>query len=445
VDQRLRWAVVTLLLVIVAITPTPRAYGSSVVKYSLPPLEPVPETNGHNVRSLRVKDGYIYFSYLGLVPGPPGLAKVDPTRNSITFQNLYAPAGTYAISFDFEESSVWILTADSSRSKRLWNMRNGSAIAWLVAQSEYGFGINGLSVENDHSIWLTGESLAHFNPVSGEIKTYSLPTNFTTIFKPVWEDGNLWAIAMRAYPLPMYVGDALMVFDPLSETMRFYDVPFSDLPSSESVRDLMSDNHGNLWLLLESRLARFDTATREFTVIESPYTSTGAPGVCDKDGNVYFIRYEYESRIVGFSPSDQSFTEYWNTGGAAVQDMEAGPDGNLWFIQTAFTNNLYRIEGLYRLSKGGIGLTVTSTTTLNSTTTSLTPIPPTRLTYTSGTFTTTETERMTAAVIRSESTLTAVSSTILTEARVVDEFSAFAALVLLVAISIPMLARRRRY
>jgi len=442
VDQRLRWAAVTLLLAIVAITPTPRVYGSTVVKYSLPSLLPVPETNDHNVRSLRVKDGYVYFSYLGLVPGPTGIAKFDPTRNSITYQDLYATTGTHAISFDFDQNSIWILTADSSRSKRLWNLRDDSAIGWLVAQNEYGFGINGLSVENGHSIWLTGESLEHFNPVSGEIKTYPLPTNFTTIFKPIWEDGNLWAIAMRAYPLPTYAGDALMMFDPRFETMRFYDVPFCDLPSGESIHDLIPDDHGNLWLLLEKKVARFDTATREFTAIESPYTNTGAPGACDKEGNVYFVHYEYESRIVGFSPSDQSFTEYWKATGG-VQDMGVDVDDNLWFIQTAFTNNLYRIEGLYRLTKGGAGLTVTSTTTLSSTTTSLTAIPSTRLTHTSGTATTTQTGRLTAGVIRSESTLTTVSSTILTETRVVDEFSGFVVLVLLVAIFIPTLARRR--
>jgi hypothetical protein len=431
-----------LLLTTAVVMPFPRVYGSALVKYSLPELQPVPESNDHNVRSLRVKDGYVYFSYLGLIPGPTGIARFDPTRNSITFRDLYATIGTYAISFDFDEDSIWILTGDSSGSKRLWNLRDDTAIGWLVAQNEYGFGINGLSVENGHSIWLTGESLEHFNPLSGEIKIYPLPTNFTTIFKPIWEYGNLWAIAMRAYPLPTYAGDALMMFDPQSETMSFYDVPFCDLSSGESVNDLISDHRGNLWLLLEKKLARFDTATKEFTAIESPYTNTGAPGACDKEGNVYFIHYEYEPRIMGFSSSDQSFTEYWKATGG-IQDMAVDADASLWFIQTAFTNNLYRIEGLYRLTKGGAGLTMTSTSTLNNVTTSLTAIPSTMLPRTSDTFESTQTDRLTAAVIRSESTLTAASSTILTETRVVDEFSGFVGLILLAAIFIPTLARRR--
>ena len=441
-SNRFVMAIVVVILVVAALMPFPHVCASTLVKYSLPELQPVPEFNDHNVKSLRVRDGYVYFSYLGLVPGPTGIARFDPTRNSITLQNLYAPTGTYAISFDFDQKSMWILTADSSRSKRLWNLRDGNAVGWLVAQNEFGFGINGLAVENNQSIWLTGESLQYFNPVSGEIRIYPLPTNFTTIFNPIWEYGSLWAIAMRAYPLPTYAGDALMMFDPQFETMSFYDVPFCDLPSGESVNDLISDHRGNLWLLFEKKLARFDTTTKEFTAIESPYANIGAPGACDNKGNVYFIHYEYEPHIVGFSSSDQSFAEYLKATGG-VQDMAVDADDNLWFIQTAFTNNLYRIEGLYSLSRGDTGLTMTSTTTFSSVTTSLTAIPSTMLTHTSGTVTTTETNRLTAALILSESTVTDVSSTVLTETRVVDEFSNFIALVLLVAIFIPSFARKR--
>jgi len=431
-------------LSLTAMMPVQRVHASTVVQYSLQGLEPVPEPTHHNTKSLRVRDGYVYFSYVrGYVAN--GIARFDPSRGSMTFHDLPMPSDNYVVSFDLDDEGVWILTSDPSRTRYLrWlNLTDGRVISWLVAEREWGMGTNGMTVENDHSIWLTGESLMHFNPVSGEMKTYPLPTNFTTIFKPIWSYGKVWATAMRGYPLPSYMGDALMMFDARSEIMIFYDLPSYGFRSAEFVNDIAADYHGNLWLMSPNRLARFDIASKELTIIQSAYG--GAPGACDKEGNVYFVDWEYLVGLAGFSPSDQTFTEYWRAPQtiSQIQDVAVDGDGNVWFIYT-FTSGQTRGMELYKLSRGGMGYTVTLTSTLSSERTSMNAIPSAMLTQTSSTAIATQTQRSTAMVLRSQSVLTATSSTVLTETRVVDEFSTFTSLVLLVAILIPALARRRK-
>jgi len=452
VDQRLRWAVVTLLVAIVAIAPTPRAYASTLVKYSLQGLEPV-TLYRPDVRRLGVNDAYVYFSYMR-PSGPTGIARLDASRGSTTLYDLPGPPESLVVGFDFDEKYVWALTSNQSGTKYLRgvNLTDGGVISWQVAVfPESGVTTNGICVENDHSIWLTGGPngfLKHFNSLSGEMKTYPLPTNFTTLFRPIWSEGKVWAIAMRETPLPMYAGDALMMFDPYSETMTFYDLPSYGYRPSEPfhmadfVYDMAIDYRGNLWLFSEKKLAKFDTASKELTAIESPY-KYGAPGTCDKEGNVFFVH----EGLVGFSSSSQTFTEYpvhWETTDPfpQVRDIAVDADNNVWFTRIFYSGQTGTME-LYRLFRGGVGTTVTLTTTFTSEHASLSAIPSTKLIQTSDTATTTQSTKISAAVMRSESTLTAASTTILTETRLVDEFSGSAILVLLVSILVPMFARRK--
>lgn len=455
-DARPNWAVIVLLSAVVAIAPTPHAYASSLVKYSLQGLEPV-TLYRPDVRRLGIHDGHVYFSYMR-PSGPTGIARLDTSRESITLYDLPGPPESIVVGFDFDEKYVWALT-DHSGTKYLRgvNLTDGGVISWQVAVfPEPGVTTNGMTVENDHSIWLTGGPngfLMHFNPLSGEMRTYPLPTNFTTLFRPIWSEGRVWAMAMRLTPLPGYAGDALMMFDPYSETMTFYDLPSygyhlgEPLDMADFVYDMEIDYNGNLWLFSEKKLAEFDTASKELTAIESPY-KYGAPGACDREGNIFFVHQDVvHEGIVSFSSSEQTFIEYpvhWETTQwfPQVRDIAVDADNNVWFTRIFYSGQTGRME-LYELSRGGAGTTVTLTTTFTSEHASLSAIAAAQLIQTSDTAITTQSTKISTAVTRSDSTLTAASTTILTETNLVDEFSGSAILVLLVSILIPMIARRR--
>jgi len=183
------------------------------------------------------------------------------------------------------------------------------------------------------------------------------------------------------------------------------------------------------------------------TAIESPYRY-GAPGACDKEGNIYFVLEDVgHEGIVSFSSSNQTFTEYpvhWETTQwfPQVRDITVDADNNVWFTRIFYSGQTGTME-LYRLSRGGVGTTVTLTTTFTSELASISTIPSTKLIQASHTATTTQSTKSTSTVMRSESTLTVTSTTILTETRLVDEFSGSAIMVLLVSILIPMIARRK--
>lgn len=234
-----------------------------------------------------------------------------------------------------------------------------------------------------------------------------------------------------------------MIFDPFSERMTFYTSQLYAFPPESItpvfIYDMTIDYDGNPWLFSADWLAKFDTASREFDVLQSPLG--GAPGACDKQGNVYFVHWEYFVGLAGYSPSDQTSTEYWKTTEFAsqIQDVAVDAEGKVWFIYTTVSG-----DALYRLSRGGVGLTVTSTTTFSSARASLTAIPSTMLVHTSSTAINTQTEKSTAPAFRSESILMPSSTTVLTETRVLDEFSAFTAVILLAAIFMKTLVRRRK-
>jgi hypothetical protein len=211
---------------------------------------------------------------------------------------------------------------------------------------------------------------------------------------------------------------------------------------ADFVYDMAIDYRGNLWLFSEKKLAKFDTASKELTTIESPY-KYGAPGACDKEGNVFFVH----EGLVGFSSSNQTFTEYplhWETTDPfpQVRDIAVDADNNVWFTRIFYSGQTGTME-LYELFRGGAGTTVTLTTTFTSEHTSLSAIPSTKLIQTSDTGITTQSTKTSTVVMRSESTLTAASTTVLTETKLVDEFSGSAILVLLASILIPVIARRR--
>lgn len=355
---------------------------------------------------------------------------------SMKLYPLPSQAGYTVIAFDLGEAYAWVLTEDGAgKSLYSLNLANGRTVNWLV-----GSYTNGLLVENDSSIWLTESSLDHFNPNTGEMKTYPLPcpaarcwTNSTNIFRPIWVNGNVWGLLMHAIPAPNYAGEELIEIDPRTGNMTVYPIPkfyHNGQFLVEAASDMTSDSQGNLWLMLGNVMAKFDTTTSNYEFVQSTFGGpNGGPVACDREGNLFFVQYADTKNLIGYSPFSQSFTEYWAgpTPPAGIEDVVVDSNDMVWFLNTyiLFSPNETTFTDLYRLSVGGAGTTVTTTASFNTTQTSVSAIPSGALTYTSSLASSTETPVSTIVMTQSTSTLREASTMTATQTLAVNEFSVY--------------------
>ena len=180
------------LLVFVSLTAVlavPLVQASQITKYGLSGIVPTGITINGIPSGLLAKNGYVYFPYGG------GITRLDPATGSLRLYSL--PAGP--IYLDLSETYAWALTeGDTAESNYLYavNLANGRTTEWHLVGNQYP-AMNGLLVENDSSIWLTGTSLNHFDPNTSQMTSYPIPcvgsrcwTNASNIFSPHWADGK---------------------------------------------------------------------------------------------------------------------------------------------------------------------------------------------------------------------------------------------------------------
>lgn len=434
----------------------PLVRASETTKYSLVGLHPTYPASGIPT-GLVARDGYVYFSYQN---STAGIGRLDPATMSMKLYPLPSQAGYTVIAFDLGEAYAWVLTEDNMGALGLYalDLANGRAINWRVRSDT-----NGLLVENDSSIWLTGSSLDHFNPNTGEMKTYPLPcpaarcwTNSTNIFRPIWVNGKVWALLMHGIPAPSYAGEELIEIDPRTGNMTVYPIPkfyHNGQLLVEEASDMTSDSHGNLWLMLDNVMAKFDTTTGYYEFVQSIFGGPifDGPAACDKEGNLFFVQRNYTQSLIEYSPSSQSFSDYWTApippGGtpASIQDLVVDSNDMVWFLNTyvLFSPNETTFMDLYRLSVGGAGTTITTTASFNTTQTSVSVIPSGALTYTGSLASSTETPVSTIVMTQSTSTLREASTMTATQTLAVDEFSAYVTLFLLVTLLVSALVQTK--
>jgi streptogramin lyase len=428
-------ALLLLLAATAGILGLPLVRASKITKYSLVGLHPTYPASGIPT-GLVARDGYVYFSYQ---KSTAGIGRLDPATISMKVYPLPSQAGYTVIAFDLGEAYAWVLTEDDMGRNNLYalDLANGRAINWRV-----GSDTNGLLVENDSSIWLTGSSLDRFNPNTGEMKTYPLPcpaarcwTNSTNVFRPIWVNGNIWALLTHSIPAPNYAGEELIEIDPRTGSMAVYPMPkffYNGQFFNEAAFDMTSDSHGNLWLMLGGVLAKFDTTTSNYEFVQSIFGGPNfiGPAACDKEGNLFFVQRNYTQSLIEYSPSSQSFTDYWTgptpPGGtpASIQDLVVDSTDMVWFLNTYVNETLATFMDLYRLSVGGAGTTITTTASFNTTQTSMSVIPSGELTYTGSLASMTENPVSTIVLTQSTSTLEASTMTA-TQTLAVHEFSVY--------------------
>jgi hypothetical protein len=443
----------SLLFVSLGVFPgIPLVQASQITKYSLGGLVPSGISQSGIPSGLLARDGYVYFPYGG------GIARMDPTTNSL---KLYSLPGPGPNSLDLSETYAWALTGgDTPETNYLFavNLADGRTTKWHLEGNEYP-AMNGLLVENDSSIWLTGTSLNHFNPNTGQMKRYPLPciasrcwTNSSNIFRPLWANEKIWALVGYCVPAPnLNCGEALIEIDPHNGSMSLYPIPkfyHNGRWLVEEASDMTSDGRGNLWLMLGDVLARFNITTGNFEFVESIFGGSG-PAACDREGDLFFPLLNYTQSLIEYSPSSQLFTEYWTepTPSGGIQDVVVDSNDVVWFVNTYFTGPGAEFADLYSLSVGGSGTTITTTALANSTQTQASTYPTSSLTYTSSLASTVATPVSTAIVTQTTSTLGMVSTMTVTQTLALAELHVPVAAVILALILVTMstkLARRVR-
>lgn len=422
----------------------PFVRASKIAKYSLVGLHPTSPITGLPT-GLAARDGYVYFSYQNATAG---IGRLDPSTKTVKLYPLPGNAGYTVVSLEVGEAYAWIITEDVGETLYAVNLMNGRITNWPVGKYT-----NGLLVENDSSIWLTGPSLDHLNPNTGQMKSYPLPcianrcfTNSTLIYRPIWANGKIWALLTHAIPAPNYpAGEALIEIDPQKGNMTLYAMPKFYRNGQwllQGIYDVASDNHGNLWLPLDFELAEFHIATNTLESVQSIFGNGAAPAVCDREGDLFFVQ---QPSLSEYSPSSHSFTEYWTAD--HIQDLVVDSNDTVWFLNTYVNEASVSVMDLYSLSVGGPGTTITTAASFNSTVTLLSAIPSNSLTYTSSLASTTATPVSTVVMTQSTSTLMEASTITATQTFAVDELETPAAVITVALILVTMwvtLGRRAR-
>ena len=105
-----------------------------------------------------------------------------------------------------------------------------------------------------------GNKLGRLDPVSGKIKEYNIPYDFSAASElTIDKNGNIWFTSKRDFKLIKFISS--------SET--FKDFP---LPSRGVVEGLTSDKNGMIWFSERygRRIVRFNPTTAVFTEIDMP-------------------------------------------------------------------------------------------------------------------------------------------------------------------------------
>ncbi|MDQ3724538.1 MAG: hypothetical protein M3335_01390 [Actinomycetota bacterium] len=125
----------------------------------------------------------------------------------------------------------------------------------------------------------------------------------------------------------------------LSSSGRFSEIP---LPGESHVEDLVADADGNLWVARTGlREGEIDRVTPGGKVTRFPAKEPGS--IVRGPGGVWFTAADLR---VGRITSAGKMTMFQIPGRGYLNDIAAGPDGNLWFTQ-------YRPNRLVRLTPGG--------------------------------------------------------------------------------------------
>jgi virginiamycin B lyase len=193
----------------------------------------------------------------------------------------------------------------------------------------------GLALGPDGNIWFT--ELKHIGKIttSGTVTEFAYADGNTTNYygsMVAGPDGDMWATEYNAN----IVDD----IDPATGNMTAYSLPCQP-------NGIVAAADGNLWISCSSQIVRV-TTSGSYTAFSNPYSSDTYPTgfVKGPDGNPWFD-VSGRNMIGEFNTQSNSISIYFppSTQGN-VYGLAAGPDGNVWGIDTAGKTDVFIINPL---------------------------------------------------------------------------------------------------
>lgn len=215
-------------------------------------------------------------------------------------------------------------TIGQSYSEFVKLLANGSQKTYPLPSSSDD--LMGLVVGSDGNLW-TAENqsgaIATFNPVSGAISEYPLPTGTPGVARPdavaLGNDGNVWFTDQ--------INDVVGSITP-SGTVTEYPLPVNANP-----RRLAAGSDGNMWITDSNNNAIIKVSLTG-TILASYPVPTGGAGVygiaAGPDGNLWFT--EDGADKIGRITTSGTVTEFATPTGSSIPlNIVAGPDNRMWF------------------------------------------------------------------------------------------------------------------
>lgn len=171
------------------------------------------------------------------------------------------------IVMDSEKNVLWICTqrngldALDCDTYQFTHYKDGQGSDCLAST-----GITDVAPDADGIVWISTytSGLDRLDTRTGEVSHF----NSSTV--KGWTDDKLWTVKLSADGTKIYLGhvdNGFSIFDPSKNQIRNYlhkDNDRNSLPGN-SVRDILVDNYGNVWIGTDKGLALFNPAKEEFT------------------------------------------------------------------------------------------------------------------------------------------------------------------------------------
>jgi streptogramin lyase len=203
---------------------------------------------------------------------------------------------------------------------------NGGLTTYPLASSSDD--LMGLVVGADGNLWTAenqNSAIAKFNPSSGAITEYPLPTGSSGVALPdavtLGNDGNVWFTDQ--------INDVVGSITP-SGTVTEYP-----LPANANPEKLTTGSDGNFWITDSNNniIIKVSPAGTVLASYPVPTKNAGVYGIAaGSDGNLWFT--ESNGNKVGRITTGGTITEFATpTGNSDPLNIIAGPNGRMWFTE----------------------------------------------------------------------------------------------------------------
>ncbi len=353
---------IILILAAVAFSPVKAA---TITEWTLPPGSTIPyEITFDDTSPYRV-----WFTEFG----SDRIGRLNTVSGEIFEIVLPANSRPWGIALEKSRKELWFTMAGRNKVGIITNYGSGSVQELSMPAGLDSPGIDGprgIAVQEyvngtDYPyIWVAhygGQSILKFDPYDKKLSAYWDLSSYdiypqSIIFS---KTTGVW------FTDPSASGRRIGNLNPLTGQVKTWALPTLGTPW-----DLVEDSNGFIWFSEDgsNRIGRLNPYSGEIVEFSLPSASSQSYGITiDSQQNIWIADHAL-NRVIRFSPDSNSFTEFQRPTGGSVWDVAFASDLNIWFSDDA-NNKIGRID----TSLGQTTITVTTISTTSITTSTVSP------------------------------------------------------------------------